>query len=116
MTKEEQIKKEVDNRVKIHEVLQAESTQTQITVEYMETMKTEMCLKWLLSVADERKNKKLYDCITLLSKRFKKHKKLMSDLRHYEAKASYFEMMYDSQKVSEKQVKTLTEILIDRGL
>ena len=64
-----------------------------------------MCatLTWLLSIADERKNKKLYDCITLLNKRFKTHQKLINDLMKMEHKAKYYEMMYQSLVLVEKE-------------
>lgn len=114
MTTEERIQYEVNKRIAIYDNLQKESTQVQIAIEYIETMKTEYTVKWLLSVSDERKNKKLYDCITLLNKRFKRHLKLMNDLKHYEHKATYYEMMYKSLVLVEEQNKILREKLMSK--
>lgn len=116
MTNEEKFNKAVDKRIQTLDSLNAESTQIQLALEYAETIKTENCMKWLLSVADERQNKKLHDTITLLDKRFKKHKKLISDLQYYEHKAFYFEMMYNSTKINEKTVDIVKNFMVEKGL
>ena len=111
MTNEQKLNKAVSERIDIHSILQKESTQIQILFEWRETEKAKLCMKWLLSIADERKNKKLYDSITLLSKRLEKHSKLINDLQHYESKANYYEMLYKNQRSSEVQIKVMEDLL-----
>ena len=116
MSKEKEFNKAVDNKIFLIERENEKSTQVQIALEYGETIKTKFCLDWLLSIADERKNKKLYDCITLLTKRFKRYSKLISDLKHYEHKAVYYEMMYQSLVNVEKENEILRSKLIEKGI
>lgn len=114
MTNEEKLNIAVEKRVGLISALNKESTQTQIFIEYAETEKAKHCMLWLLSIADERKNKKLYDCITLLNKRLEKHAKLISDLKHYEAKANYYEMMYKSMQNYKKENEILVNKLMSK--
>ena len=116
MTNEDKLNKALENKLQTLEALNQESTQVQIYLEMQEVIKTEYSLKWLLSIADERKNKKLYDCITLLSKRFKKHSKLVSDLKSIEHKAVYYEMMYRSLLNVEKENEILKQKLFEKGI
>ena len=116
MTNEDKLNKAIDKKLQLLEALDQESTQVQIYLEMQEVIKTEYSLKWLLSIADERKNKKLYDCITLLSKRFKRYSKLISDLKHYEHKAVYYEMMYNSMIQYKKENEILRSKLIEKGI
>ena len=114
MTNEEKLHKAVSERLDIHSILQKESTHSQLVVEYMETEKAKLCMEWLLSVADERKNLKLYDSITLLNKRLEKHSKLISDLQHYESKAAYYEMMCNSLSNLRNENKILRDKLMSK--
>lgn len=112
MTNQEKFDKAVEKRVGLISAMNQQSTQTQALLEFEETEKAKICMQWLLSVADERKNKKLYDSITLLNRRLEKSSKLISDLMHYEAKASYYEMLCNSLRNGEEQIKKMEELLV----
>jgi hypothetical protein len=116
MTNEDKFNKAVDLKIQLHNSLNKESSQIQILLEYEEVIKTEYALNWLLDVAHDRKNIKLYDCITLLSKRFKKYLKLIQDLKVYEHKALYYEMKYNSLRLVEEENRILKEKLIGKGI
>lgn len=114
MIEKDRINKEVSKRLDMQSILDQKSTQVQIGIEYAENEKAKHCMRWLLSIADERKNKKLYDTITLLSKRLEKQSKLISDLRHYESKSAYYEMMCDSLVSLRNENKILRDKLMSK--
>ena len=116
MTNEDKLKKALEKQLQTLEALNQESTQVQIYLEMQEAIKLEHSIKSLLDLAIERKNKKLYECIDLISKRFKKHSKLVSDLKSIEHKAVYYEMMYNSLVNVEKENEILRSKLIEKGI
>lgn len=111
MTSEEKLNIEVDKRVGLIAALNKESTQTQILLEYQETVKTDHCINWLDSINKERKNPKVQDVIDIVRIRISKHKKVVSDLMHYEAKANYYEMLYKGNVSNKEQIKIMEELL-----
>ena len=107
MTNQEQLNKQVNERIDIYNILQKESTAVQIAIEYEETLKAEMCINWLEDMNSKKQNPMITDLINIVKMRFKKHSKLVSDLKHYEAKCTYLESLNDSVKMYRETISIL---------
>lgn len=108
MSKDLDIQKAIDQ----FQIEQTHSTQVQIMLEFRFLDTVNIILKWLGVKSGESKNKSLKEAVFVLQQLSSKHEKVLKDLRHYEGKASYYEMKYKSAKQSE----TLLNNLMDRGL